>query len=100
MTNKFQTVSDPGYISAQMFAKVLREKFFENINDPAVRNQAMTLIKLFRSSGCQAQVIVDILEAVKISGKTSPEGVAEIGFAMGVQYGFELAQTYPALTNS
>ena len=50
MPNQGRHVTDPSYISAQMFAKVLQEQFFENTNDPAVRRQAIALITLLRSS--------------------------------------------------
>jgi len=99
VSDTFRRIIDPNYISTEMFSSVLREKFFNNTNDPEVRNQAVALIKLLRSSGLQEQVITDILFAAKASGKVSPERTAEIGFAMGMQYGFELAQTYPAISN-
>lgn len=95
MLNPDRQVADPSHISAQMFAKVLREKLFENTNDPAVRRQAITLIGLLRSSGCLPQVIVDVLAAVRMTGNQSTEMTAEIAFAMGMQCGFELAHTYP-----
>ena len=96
MPDSFHGLTDPSYISKEMLSNVLRDKFFNNAEDLAVRNQAISLIKLFRASGCQEQVIMDILFAAKSSGKVSPEKTAEIGFVMGLQYGFELAQTYPA----
>ena len=96
MPNQGRHVTDPSYLSAQMFAKVLQEQFFENTNDPAVRRQAITLITLLRSSGCLPQIIVDVQEATRISGHRSDEMTAEIAFAMGMQFGFELAHTYPS----
>lgn len=89
-------VTDPSYISAQMFAKVLSEQFFENTDDPAVRRQAITLINLLRSSGYLPQVIADALSAVRVQKKPSIELTAEIAFSMGMQFGFELAHTYPS----
>jgi len=96
MPNQDRHVTDPSYITAQMFAKVLNEQFFENTDDPAVRRQAITLINLLRSSGCLPQVIVDVLAAVRVQKKPSIELTAEVGFAMGMQFGFELAHTYPS----
>jgi hypothetical protein len=96
MPNQGRHVTDPSYISAQMFTKVLNEQFFENTDDPAVRRQAITLIKLLRSSGCLPQVIVDVLAAVRVQKKPSIELTAEIAFSMGMQFGFELAHTHPS----
>jgi hypothetical protein len=96
MPNQGRHVTDPSYISAQMFTKVLNERFFENTDDPAVRSQAITLIKLLRSSGCLPQVIADVLFAVRVQKEPSIELTAEIGFAMGMQFGFELAHTHPS----
>jgi len=96
MASSFWNLADTAHISPQMCATVLREKFFDNTNDPAVRSQAIGLIKLLRASGCQQQIISEILHAVKASGSVSAERAAEIGFAMGMQYGFELNYTYPA----
>lgn len=90
-------LTDPGYISEQMFDKVIREKFQDNHDDAAVRGQALKLIRLIQASKCRPQIIADILHAARISRSDSPQGVAEIGFAMGVQFGFELALAYPPL---
>lgn len=97
MPNQGRHVTDPSYISPQMLSRVLQEQFFENTDDPAVRRQAITLITLLRSSGCLPQLIADVLAATRISGHPSVEITAEIGFAMGMQFGFELAHTYPSL---
>lgn len=96
MPNQGRHVTDPSYISAQMFAKVLNKQFFENTDDPAVRGQAITLINLLRSSGCLPQIIVDVLAAVRVQKKPSIELTAEIAFSMGMQFGFELAHTHPS----
>jgi len=90
-------LTDPSYISEQMFDKVIREKFQQNQNDDAVRDQAIKLIGLLRASQSRTQVIVDVLHAVKVSGNSSAEKIAEIGFAMGLQFGFELGLSYPPL---
>jgi hypothetical protein len=41
------------------------------------------------------QVLVDIGHAAQVSRRTSTEQTAEIAFCMGLQFGFELAVTYP-----
>jgi hypothetical protein len=80
-----------------MFAKVIEEKFYYGTDDAAVQAQARTLMGLLTASGHQKQVISDILQLSMTEEKAAPERIAWIGFLMGVQYGFELAQTYPAL---
>jgi hypothetical protein len=57
----------------------------------------MELIRLLRASQSRSQILVDILHAADVSRHKSPEGIAEIGFAMGLQFGFELALSYPPL---
>lgn len=64
MPNHSRYVTDPSYISEQMFAKVLMEQFFENTDDPAVRKQAITLITPLRSSGSLPQIIADVFKIV------------------------------------
>ena len=88
-------VTDPAYISKNMLDAVMREKFYNNTNDAAVRDQADKLMRLFRESKSHPQVIADVLHTATISKNTSPDAVAEIGFAMGLQFGFELAMTCP-----
>ncbi len=90
-------VTNPSYISQQMFDKALQEKFFENPDDQAVRQQAKTLMQLVTTSRFREQILTDIIHAAKISGYTSKEQTAVIAFCMGVQFGFELALTYPPL---
>ncbi len=86
-------LTDPSYITKNMFDAVLREKFYNNTNDEAVRDQAGKLLLLMRESKAYRQIIRDVLHAAEISKNTTPDGVAEIGFAMGLQFGFELALT-------
>ena len=43
-------LTDPSYISEQMFDKTIREKFQDNCDDAAVRDQAAKLIRLLRAS--------------------------------------------------
>lgn len=90
-------VTNPTYISQQMFDKALQERFFENPDDQAVRQQAKTLMQLVTTSRFRDQILTDITHAAKISGYTSKEQTAVIAFCMGVQFGFELALTYPPL---
>lgn len=90
-------LTDPSYISEQMFDKVVLEKFTNNTNDLAVRMQAVELVRLLRASKSRDQIIVDILHAAKASRHESADGIAEIGFSMGLQLGFELALSYPPL---
>ncbi len=80
-----------------MFDKVVLEKFVNNTDDLAVRMQILELLRLLRTSKSRDQIIVDILHAAKASGRESTEGIAEIGFTMGLQFGFELALSYPPL---
>lgn len=90
-------ITDPSYISAQMLDRVVKEKFHDNADDPAVRNQAIKFVQMFRASTTRHQTIVDILHASQRSRRDFSEGIAEIGFVMGMQYGFELALSFPPL---
>ncbi len=90
-------LTDPSYISHQMFDKAIREKFQDNLDDGAVRQQAFKLLQMIRSSQWREQILADILHAAKVSGHTSIDQAAEIAFCMGLQFGFELALTYPPL---
>ena len=62
-----------------------------------MRNQAIKFLQIFRASKTRDQTIVDILHASQISRRDFKEGIAEIGFLMGMQYGFELALSFPPL---
>src|ERR1700728_2433745 len=93
----YRDVTNPGYIPGQIFDRVIREKFQDNANDACVRDQAIKFLELFRGSSCKEQVLVDILHAVQSSGRQVPERVAEIGFVMGLQFGFELALSCPPI---
>lgn len=88
-------LTNPAYISERMFDRVIQDKFQNNPNDQAVREQAIQLIYMLRASSSRAQIIVDVLRAARSSGHESKESIAEIGFAMGLQFGFELALSYP-----
>lgn len=90
-------LTDPSYISEQMFDNVLRQKFMDNTNDLSVRHQALTLLQLVRRSQSREQIITDIMHAMKASGSSSKEQLAEIAFCMGLQFGFELGISYPPL---
>jgi hypothetical protein len=90
-------LTDPSYISDQMFDRLVRVKFHDNADDAGVRDHATKLVRMIHASKLRSQILADILHAAKISRNRSPRGVAEIGFAMGVQCGFELALTYPPL---
>src|SRR2546422_9052012 len=91
------TITDPSYISERMLDKVVKEKFHDNADDPAVRDQAIKFVQMFHASTIRDQTIVDILHASQRSRHDSKEGIAEIGFVMGMQYGFELALSFPPL---
>jgi hypothetical protein len=93
-------ITNPNYISQQMFDVALRQKFLENPDDDAVTQQALRLTELFRGSLSRQQVLVDIAHAAKVPGHTSMEQAQEIAFAMGLQFGFELALSYPPLSPS
>src|SRR5260370_16991062 len=90
-------ITDPSFISEHMLDKVVKEKFHHNADDPAVRDQAIKFLKMFRASTTRDQTIVDILHASQVSRLDFQEGIAEIGFIMGMQYGFELALSFPPL---
>ncbi len=91
-------ITDPSYISEHMLDKVVKEKFHDNAkSNTAVRNQAIKFLQIFRASTARDQTIVDILHASQISRRDFKEGIAEIGFLMGMQYGFELALYFPPL---
>jgi hypothetical protein len=86
-------MTDPGCISPNMFDAVMREKFYNNTDDAAVSAQAQKLLLLLRESKSRPQIIADVLHAANISKNRTPDGIAEIGFPMGLQFGFELALT-------
>jgi hypothetical protein len=90
-------VTNPSYISQQMFDKAIQENFLENSDDQGVRQQAKTLLQLVTMSRFRDQILKDIVHAAKISGYTSKEQTAVMAFCMGLQCGFELALTYPPL---
>jgi hypothetical protein len=89
-------LTDPSYISEQMFDKVLREKFMENQADISVRNQAVALLQLVRRSQFREQILVDIKHAMNAS-RGNQDQLAEIAFCMGLQFGFELGLSFPPL---
>jgi hypothetical protein len=93
-------LTDPSYISEQMFDKMLREKLQDNPDDESVHQQALQLIQMVRRSQARNQIIADIMRAAKASKQTSVEQLAEIGFCMGLQFGFELALSYPPLRSN
>ena len=88
-------ITNPSYVTQEMFDTALHEKFIDNAADAAVRQQAIRLVQLFRGSAAYSQVLSDVFHAAKISGHTSTGQVVEIAFAMGLQFGFELALSYP-----
>ncbi len=90
-------VTNPSYISQEMFDNAVREKFQDNPNDGAVREQAIRLLQLARGSKWRGQILVDIMHAAKVSRQVSTEQTAEVAFCMGLQFGFELALSYPPL---
>jgi hypothetical protein len=90
-------LTDPSYISEQMFDKTLREKFMDNTDDHSVRQQLSKLLQLVRSCHSRQQIIVDIMHAAEASRFSSKEQLAEIAFCMGLQFGFELGLSYPLL---
>lgn len=90
-------VTDPSYISQQMFDKALNERFLGNSDDEGVRQQAMLLMQMLTKSKLRGEVQTNIQHASKVSGHTSKEQIAEIAFCMGLQFGFELACTFPPL---
>ncbi len=90
-------ITDPSYISEHMLDKIVKEKFHDNADDAAVRDQAIKFLQMFRASTTRDQTIVDILHPSRISRRDFKEGIAEIGFTMGMQFGFELALSFPPL---
>jgi hypothetical protein len=90
-------ITDPSYISEHMLDKAVQEKFHDNADDVAVRNQLFVFLQIFRAAKTRDQTIVDILHASRAARRDSNEGIAEIGFVMGMQFGFELAQSFPPL---
>jgi len=91
-------ITDPSYISEHMLDKVIREKFHDNTDDRSVSLQAATLMRIFRAGKTHEQTIVDILYASRALRHETKEGLAEIAFVMGMQFGFELALTFPPLS--
>lgn len=90
-------LTNPTFISVEMFDRVVIDKFQENTADESVRAQLLTLLQLLRQSNTRPQILTDVLYAAKKSGRSSSEGVAEIGFVMGMQFGYELGLSYPPL---
>jgi len=90
-------ITDPSYISEHMVDNVVKEKFHDNADEAAVRDQALKFLQIFRASMTRNQTIVDILHAFQVSRRDFKEGIAEIGFMMAVQFGFELALSFPPL---
>jgi hypothetical protein len=88
-------VTNPSYISQQMFDKALLEKFLDNADGEGVRQQASRLTQLVAGSQSRDQIVADIVHAAKVSGNTAREQTAVVAFCMGLQFGFELALTYP-----
>lgn len=88
-------VTDASYITSEAFDAVVHVKFQQNTDDETVRSQAIKFLDLLRASRFRQQVIADILQATNISGREIPERIAEVGFLMGLQFGFELAASYP-----
>jgi hypothetical protein len=86
--------ANPDYISQEKFDRALQE-FQQRPNNDAVFHQAVTLIQLLRGSTAYKQVLFDVAQAAKTSGHTSKEQTSEIAFAMGMQFGFDLASNYP-----
>jgi len=93
-------LTNPTYISQPMFDKTIREKFQDNPDDTTVRQQAISLLRLHHGSQWRPQTIADIMHAAKISGRTSKEEIADLGFCMGLQFGFELGLSYPPLSRT
>jgi len=80
-----------------MFDKVVREKFQDSTDDAAVRDQAIKMLKMFRAGKTHGRIITDVLHASMVARRTSNEEIAEIGFLMGMQFGFELELSFPPL---
>jgi hypothetical protein len=78
-----------------MFDEALQERFLENASDESVRLQASKLLRLLRGSRMHQQVFSRHWACGAVSRRTSTEQTAEIAFCMGLQFGFELAVTYP-----
>lgn len=88
-------ITNPEYISQEMFDRALREKFHENPGDSAVRQQAVKMWQLVTGSQWRNLTLRDIAHAARISGHTSKEQMQLIAYCMGMQVGFELGFTYP-----
>jgi len=97
MVGEKMELTDPSYISEQMFDKALREKLLDNTDDASVLDQAVKLSQLVRRSQFRQQIMVDVMHAMKAGGTSAQEQLAEIAFCMGLQFGFELGISYPPL---
>jgi hypothetical protein len=62
------------YISEHMLDKVVKEKFHDNADDAAVRDQMLKFLRMFRAGTTRDQTIVDILHASRVSRRESKEG--------------------------
>jgi len=54
-------------------------------------------MRMFRTGKTHGQIITNILHASRVSRHETKEGLAEIAFVMGMQFGFELTLTFPPL---
>jgi hypothetical protein len=50
-------ITDPSYISEHMLDKVVKERFHNNADDTAVRNQAIKFLQMFRAGTTRDQTI-------------------------------------------
>jgi len=81
-----------------MFDKALQERFLANPDDEGVQRQGKVLMQLVTTGQFRDQILTDVLYAAKVSGYSTKEQTAVIAFCMGLQFGFELACTYPPLS--
>ena len=87
-------VINPNYISQETFDAALQD-FHDNADGKDVREQAIALIRLLRTSAIHDQMRSAITYAAKASGHSSKEQMSEIAFVMGMHFGFQLASNYP-----
>jgi len=71
--------------------------FWSIADDAAVRNQAIKFLQMFRASTTRNRPSLTYLHPSQMSRRDFKEGIAEIGFLMGMQHGFELALSFPPL---
>ena len=88
-------VTQPDYISQEMFDQVLRGLSSLESSGLDLRQQVSMMFQLLRGSSEHDQVMIDVHSVVEAAKARSDDRKAEIAFVMGMQLGFQLALVHP-----